>query len=311
MGGGGAGGVGGAATTSTGGHGGAGGGGASGGSGGHAGGSGGGTTTSSDGGLVAGPVRIAAANLTSGNGQSWDPGEGIRILQGIHADVVLMQEMNYGNDSDSAIRDLVDQVCGKTCEYTRGSGQIPNGVVSRFPILEAGSWVDPKVQNRDFAYARLDVPGAVDLWVVSVHLLTSSPATRNAEGAALVSLVQDNVPEGDYLVVGGDFNTDVRDEPAMATLSAILSTAAPYPVDNLGVDGTNSTRKRPYDWLVPTPSLRARETAVTIGGADFPSGLVVDTRVYEPLADLDPAQKDDSGAVAMQHMAVVREFTLE
>ncbi len=44
-------------------------------------------------------LRVAAANLTSGNQQSYDPGNGIRILQGINADVVLMQEVNYGLDS--------------------------------------------------------------------------------------------------------------------------------------------------------------------------------------------------------------------
>lgn len=36
-----------------------------------------------------GQVRIVAANLTSDNGQSYDPGPGIRILQGIHPDSTL------------------------------------------------------------------------------------------------------------------------------------------------------------------------------------------------------------------------------
>jgi endonuclease/exonuclease/phosphatase family metal-dependent hydrolase len=249
--------------------------------------------------------------MTSGNAQSYDPGEGIRILQGVHADVVLMQEMNYGANTTTALRGLVDAVCGTECGYARGSGQIPNGVVSRHPILDSGTWVDPKVGNRDFVWARLDVPGPVDLWAVSVHLLTSSPSDRDAEAAALIAAVQAKVPAGDYLVVGGDFNTDVRDEPVITTIGAIVSTAAPYPVDGDGNGNTSRPRTRPYDWVLASPALRAREAPVTIGAAHFDTGLVVDTRVYMPIADLAPALATDSGASNMQHMAVVRDFLLE
>jgi len=49
---------------------------------------------------------------------------------------------------------------------------------------------------------------------------------------------------------------------------------------------------------------------VTIGAASFLNGLVVDTRIYTPIADLAPALTGDSGAPSMQHMAVVRDFTL-
>ena len=70
-----------------------------------------------------------------------------------------MQETNYGDDSPAAIRALVDAVCGTSCVYTRGSGQLPNAVVSRYPILDSGTWVDASVSNRDFTWARIDVPG--------------------------------------------------------------------------------------------------------------------------------------------------------
>jgi hypothetical protein len=49
---------------------------------------------------------------------------------------------------------------------------------------------------------------------------------------------------------------------------------------------------------------------VTIGAASFPSGLVFDSRVYTPLADVSPIQLGDSAAVNMQHMAVVRDIQL-
>ena len=253
-------------------------------------------------------VRIAAANLTSGNSQSYDPGEGIRILQGIHADIVLMQEVNIGLDGIDDLRQLTDDICGQECTMARGSGQIPNAVISRYPVLEAGTWVDPQVANRDFAWARIDVPGPIDLWAVSVHLLTSNASERDAEAVALVAVLDAIVPAGDLLVMGGDFNTHARDEPALGTLGARFSIVAPYPVDGLGNEFTNGPRTKPHDWVLPSPALRDLEAPVVIGSAHFNVGLVVDTRVYTPLADLAPALFGDSAASSMQHMAVVRDF---
>lgn len=255
-------------------------------------------------------MRIVAANLTSGNGQSYDPGHGIRILQGVHADVILMQEMSYGTSTTVKLRELVDAVCGAECVYTRGSGSLPNGVVSRHPIVEQGAWVDPKVNNRDFTWARIDVPGPTDLWAVSVHLLTSTASERNAEATALIASLKGKVPAGDHLVVGGDFNTDTRAEMALTTFAELFSTAAPYPADGNGNSNTNASRSKPYDWVLTSPGLRLLEAPVVIGAAHFAAGLVVDTRVYSPIGDLAPALVSDSGAPSMQHMAVVRDFLL-
>src|SRR5438093_232802 len=49
-------------------------------------------------------VRIVTANTTTGNNQSYDPGQGIRIFEGLHPDIALVQELNYGDDSDASIR---------------------------------------------------------------------------------------------------------------------------------------------------------------------------------------------------------------
>ena len=255
-------------------------------------------------------LRVVAANLTSGNQQSYDPGNGIRILQGINADVVLMQEVNYGLDSGEDFRQLTDDICGTECTLARGTGQIPNGVISRYPILAFGEWADPKVSNRDFAWARIDIPGPADLWAVSVHLLTSNASERNAEAAAIVARLQAVVPHGDFLVMGGDFNTNSRSEAALATLAARFSVTGPYPADGAGNENTNAPRTKPYDWVLASPELRALEAPVHIGAAQFTTGVVVDTRVYMPIGDLFPAETNDSGATSMQHMAVVRDFML-
>lgn len=258
-------------------------------------------------------VRLVAANLSSGNIQSYDAGHGARILQGIHGDVLMMQEFNEGANTDSDFTSLVDTICGMDCTYVRGPGtqQIPNGIVTRYPVIASGSWVDANVQNRDFVWAHLDVPGPIDLWAISVHLLTSNETDRAAEGASLASLIQTNIPVGDYVVLGGDFNTKVRTEPVVMNLDPIFDVAAPYPADQNANDQTSGNRSRPYDWVLVSDALRARQLPAVIKTSTFASGAVIDTRVYVPLSDIAPALIDDSASPNMQHMAVVKDFALE
>src|SRR5438034_6431042 len=106
-------------------------------------------------------LRLVAANLTTGNNQNYNAGEGIRILQGLHPDVVMVQEFNYNSNSTGDFQNLANAICGSTCYVTRetGSLQIPNGVVSRYPIRSSGRWVDSAVSNRGFAWAQIDIPG--------------------------------------------------------------------------------------------------------------------------------------------------------
>lgn len=258
-------------------------------------------------------IRIMAANTTSGNLQSYDPGEGIRIFQGLDPDIVLIQEFNYQSDTPANFRSFVDTAFGPEFSYFREGGgeQIPNGVISRYPILEAGEWNDVQVNNRDFVWARIDIPGDKDLWAVSVHFLTTSSSERNAQATALVALIQANIPAADYLVVGGDFNTNSFTESALNTLSSIVNTSG-RPNDQTGDTGTNASRSSPYDQVLPDPDLNPLETAVVISGHSFtyPDGLVFDSRVFTPLSAVSPVLSGDSGASGMQHMAVIRDFQI-
>lgn len=256
-------------------------------------------------------LRVMAANTTSGNKQSYDPGEGLRIFQGLQPDVALIQEFNYGDNSDTAIRGFITTAFGASYSYFRETGaQIPNGVASRYPIIAAGKWTDPSVSNRSFVWAHIDLPGTKDLWAVSVHLLTSSASNRDNEAKALVADIEKTVPAGDYLVIGGDFNTGSRTEACVVTLSKIVANGAPYPADNAGNVNTSASRSKPYDWVMASPSLRSLATSVVIGGRSFASGLIVDSRVYTPLSDIAPVKATDSAALNMQHMAVVEDFLL-
>jgi endonuclease/exonuclease/phosphatase family metal-dependent hydrolase len=256
-------------------------------------------------------LRVVASNLTSGDAQSYDPGEGIRILQALAPDVALVQEFSYGNDKPEDLRAFVDQAFGTEFSYTREPrGQIPNGVVSRYPIVESGNWDDPETNTREFAYARIDVPGDKDVWAVSMHLLTSNGAERQKEATALVTKIRAVVPEGDYVVIGGDFNTGSRGEAAIRTLGQLFRTTGPYPVDSSGNGNTNASRREPYDWVLADRELDPLEVPVTVGTFTFPNGLVFDSRVFRPIADVPPVRTGDSAARNMQHMAVVRDFAL-
>lgn len=254
-------------------------------------------------------IRIMAANTSSGNYQSYDPGHGTRIFQGLDPDVVLIQEFNYGDNSAGVIAGWVSSTFGTTYSYYReGGAQIPNGIISRWPIIASGEWDDTQVSNRDFAWARIDIPGSKDLWAISVHLLSSSASVRNTEATALRSFIQANVPTGDYLVIGGDFNTGSRTEAALTTLSSVVQTSAPWPVDRNNNGNTNASRAQPYDWVLADADLAVYEVPLAIGSYAFQNGLVFDSRVYTPLSDVVPVLSGDSGATNMQHMAVVRQF---
>jgi len=93
----------------------------------------------------------------------------------------------------------------------------------------------------------------------------------------------------------------------------------------LGVHGHGSFFMRvPFFIFLSLPILLAGEsfpvridresqtlsTPVQIGSMSFPAGLVFDSRIFETLAQVPPVQAADSAAPQMQHMAVVRDFTL-
>ncbi len=248
-----------------------------------------------------------AANL-NGNTQSYQP-FALRILQGLQPDVVCIQEFNYNNNTAADFRSFLDTSLGTNYTYFRESSsfQIPNGVISRYPIIASGSWADTvqSQPNRGFAWARIDLPGTNDLYVVSVHLLTSSASNRAAEANNLKALMLANFPANAWIVVAGDFNADPRTEACITTFGGYL-TDNPIPVDNNGNSDTSMNRNTPHDYVLPSLTLTNVETATVLPSHSFPNGLVFDSRVYTPLTDVSPVQSADSGLA--QHMAVMKDF---
>ena len=101
------------------------------------------------------------------------------MFQGLDPDIALVQELNYKTNSEDDIQAFVATAFGPEFHLFRESDKpIPNGIVSRWPILASGAWTDPYVVDRSFAYAKIDVPGPRPLWAVSVHLLTSGATAR-------------------------------------------------------------------------------------------------------------------------------------
>lgn len=261
-------------------------------------------------------LRVMAANLSSGTLQKYEA-PGIRILQGLKPDIVAINEFNYSNKTTADFRSMVDTTFGTNFSYYRetGSYSIPNGVISRYPIVESGTWddADVNINDRGFAWAHIDLPGTNDLYVVSVHLKASSGtanSTRRANQATQIkSLIVSNFPANAFIIVGGDFNTYSQTETCLTTFRSYLSDT-PYPKDANNNENTSSARDNPYDRVFHSDSLGSNRVAVKIGGSTYPNGLVFDSRVYAPLAEVSPAQSGDSGVSGMQHMGVVRDYQI-
>src|SRR5438045_3792026 len=83
--------------------------------------------------------------------------------------------------------------------------------------------------------------------------LRSSIGSRAPEGNELASDIAHAVPAGDYVAIGGDFNTSARTETVIANLAGTVVTTAPWPADESGNANTNFSRAKPYDWVLVNP----------------------------------------------------------
>ncbi len=276
-------------------------------------------------------IRIVAGNITSGNKQSYDPGHGIRIFQALKPDIALVQEMNYKNNSASDYKNFAQEIVG-TNYYAVDNKQkcnnnkcnIPNGIVSKYPITDSDSWDDPNINDRALLWAIIDIPGEKDIFAVSVHLHTD-PESDQVTAAKLIvdeiAKVKEKNPEKYYYVVGGDFNGDSAVSQNGFGKNNTFYVDGPDPVDEKGNANTNAGRKKQYDFVLADHPLHGFQVPVVYYSSKDPEktktyedGLVFDTRLYDQSV-LDeyflPADQNDSGASQMQHMAVVKDFLIE
>ncbi len=265
-------------------------------------------------------VRAVAANVTSGNGQDYDEGHGIRILQGLKGDIVMVQEFNYKQNTAANYREMVDKVCGTECSYSAGTGQIPNGIISKWPITSKGKWDDPNINNRDLDWAVIDIPGPRDILAISVHLHTSPSSDQVTAAQVIAKQVYTKMksdPDKYYYIVGGDFNgpSAVSDSGfGKYSGTKIFYVSGPHPESEDGDYGTNASRSKQYDFVLADYDLHTFQTTVKYTNFSYPNGLVFDTREYsqsELNASFSPAQKGDSDSTNMQHMAIVKDFVID
>lgn len=256
-------------------------------------------------------LRAMAANLTSGNGQSYDPGHGTRIMQGAQPDIVMIQEFKFGANNSAAIGQYVADTFGSEFTWWRGVGNIPNGVISRWPIVASGEW-NGEAPDRELTWAKVDLPGPYDVFVISVHFLTSNAGDRNLDARTIMQQLDAGVSRYDYVLLGGDFNTRMFSETAFSTLSPRFKTSPPYPVDQAGNPDTSQQRDDPYDHVLASTCLAATQVPTVFGSTTFANGAVIDTRLFTggTIADIAPALINDSAASNMQHMGVVKDFLI-
>lgn len=272
-------------------------------------------------------VRLVSGNISSGKYQDYDEGHGIRILQGLKPDVAFVQEYRYGDYGVDDQRRLTDKAFGEgfyfVAEEVVVGGLIPNAVVSRYPILDWGLIYDGHVgETRQHVWARIDLPGDRDLWAFSVHLPTNGQKRYKSGDDLMDDIGAMDIPEGDFIAIGGDFNTNQRDEAVLTLMGksglVVIDTEdtaqgkGDGPVDQEGKSGTNVKRTKPYDAIYTSQNLKDVQTQVVIGKAQGLSarGLVFDSRSFEPLSEVWPVRYSDSEAEGMQHMAVVKDFAL-
>jgi endonuclease/exonuclease/phosphatase family metal-dependent hydrolase len=262
-------------------------------------------------------IRIMASNLSSGNYQRYETA-GMDILKGLKPDVVAMQEFNYasatlGTNTTAALREMIDKTFGTNFVYFRQTGvNIPNGIVSRYPIINSGVWDDTTLSDRDFVWVQIDIPGTNDLYVVSVHLKASSSSSsqRASQATTLKGLIQANFPANAYIVVAGDFNLYSTGEACYTTMTSYLTDPSPVPNDSAGDADTNEPRSERYDYVFASPSLNAIRVSSVIGAHSFTNGLVLDSAKYPTLSEVSPIQSGDSHVTGMQHMGVIKDFKL-
>ncbi|MBN2724314.1 MAG: endonuclease/exonuclease/phosphatase family protein [Deltaproteobacteria bacterium] len=270
------------------------------------------------------PLRIVAANLSSGNYMNYDLGHGIRILKGLNPDVVLVQEMNYLENTESDYRAFAQEIVGtEFFSVDNKDFEIPNGVISKWPVLRSGYWDDPSLSNRELFWAEIDLPGNLDLFVVSVHLHTSPSTDQVIASSVIVDEVKIHMQEnpGRFVyIVGGDFNGPASVSSEGFGRDEIFVVSDLFPVDDNDNFNTNSPRSSHYDFILGDSLITSMMTPVLVESTYtselkvYESGLVFDTRTFsQDILDefFFPALTTDSAATGMQHMAVIKDYIID
>ena len=269
-------------------------------------------------------IKVMTANLNSGvpDYSDWYRESAENIFEGLEPDIVLIQEFNLPSGTTHA--EFINRVFGLGFDYycepdIGGDWAMPNGVISRWPIKSSGKWNDSQLTNRSFVWAVIDIPGDIDLQVVSIHLKSGGSnddiQTRTSEASQLKNYVAVNFDNNKYIIVGGDLNLQYDGQSPFSTFESYLDATDHRPRDRDGDTDTNSTtpRSKPYDWIMPNTLMDHQHTTIHIGSESqaYSEGIVFDSEVFTPLNSVPPIVSGDSRASGCTHMAVMKAFTTE
>jgi endonuclease/exonuclease/phosphatase (EEP) superfamily protein YafD len=167
------------------------------------------------------PITLASWNLEVG---SRSTAQTVASLHGVDADVILLQELTPDVAAAIASDGTLSQRYPNQAldPVGRGSGQ---GVLSRFPLRDARSSIDPIVQTMILEAGGRDVrlvnahPVRGDLRRLILGVPTVfDPDDRREDLEGIRAIVEASLDAGESLIVGGDFNT-TPPEPAYSRLT--------------------------------------------------------------------------------------------
>ena len=269
-------------------------------------------------------IRVMTANLNSGTppASDWYRDPSINIFQGLKPDIILIQEFNV--DSGTSRRGFVNNAFGIEYNYycepsIGGDWAMPNGIISRWPIKSKGHWADDNFEThttRSFVWGVIDIPGDIDLQVVSIHLKAGDGSKerqiREAEATQLKGYVEANFDDNKYIIVGGDLNLQYDSQSPIGIFSRYLDATDHRPRDRNGDTDTNTGRDKPYDWIMPNEKLDSYHTTIYIGTdfQAFSEGIVFDSEIFTPLSSVSPIESGDSRYWQCYHMAVMKAFDI-
>ncbi len=216
------------------------------------------------------PLTIATANLSDNRTQAYeDPA--IRILQALQPDILAIQEFNYKAGTSQDLARLLSR-SRRPLRPRKGGARLPNGIISRYPILAHGQW-GGSLPSRTAACSGPPSPSpAPGRFTSSASIWSSAtpPAAPPRPGTSSASSA--TASPDDYVVLCGDFNTTSRAAEALAVLTAWFDDSA-QPADQNGNPHTNAPRTRPYDYVLPNPALARHHAPTILDGLVFPGGL--------------------------------------
>ena len=208
--------------------------------------------------LQASSVRVMTYNLLNFSNENEREGDFIDIIEYIEPDIIIAQELigqtgfsNFKSD----VLDIISPEAWSAAPFTNQTAQQDIGLYYRsdnFDIL--GTNIIYSAQSsgtRDVIEWSLEhIQSGVNFTVYGVHFKASSGssnAQERAEEATILREYLNNLPEGSYFIVGGDFNiysNSSSSEPAFDILTQVMDDNDGQlfdPIDRIGHWHNNSS----------------------------------------------------------------------